>query len=461
MKLSKLTLSLLFAVSASGLVGCQTLNSKSLGQPDANIPAAFAAGSAGASNAVILQGYQKFFNQPELVSVITLALEHNRDVESALLNIERAKNLYQISQNNQLPTLDGHAGYSRGEQLGMNQPTSSSNLSVGVTSYELDFFGKTKNLKEAALNQYLASDEAMQTVQINLIGEISKAWLAMAYHQDQHEIARNTMLLQAKSYDLNKKKFQAGVISEVAVRQSETLMHAAEEDMLTIQTTIKQDQNLINLLAGTSIPEALLPKAKVLHVSSADLNQVGLPSDLLINRPDLKQAEFQLAAAGANINVARAKLFPSISLTGSAGFASTDLSDLFDKGVWSFGPQIDMPIFDYGTRKKNLAISKINYEIRLAEYEKSIQTAFKEVNDVLVFRASIDSRVKAQQQLVQASQVTYNLAQARFKAGIDSYLNVLDAHRSLYTAQQALSELQLQKVSSEVDLYKTLGGGLS
>ena len=458
---SKLTLSLMFAVSASGLVGCQTLNSKSLSQPDANIPAAFAAGSAGASNAVILQGYQKFFNQPELVSVITLALENNRDVESALLNIERAKNLYQISQNNQLPTLDGHAGYSRGEQLGMNKPASSSNLSVGVTSYELDFFGKTKNLKEAALNQYLASDEAMQTVQISLIGEVSKAWLAMAYHQDQYEIARNTMLLQAKSYDLNKKKFQVGVISEVAVRQSETLMHAAEEDMLTIQTQIKQDQNLINLLAGTSVPEALLPKVKVLQVTSSDLNQVGLPSDLLINRPDLKQAEFQLAAAGANINVARAKLFPSISLTGSAGFASTDLSDLFDKGVWSFGPQIDMPIFDYGTRKKNLAISKIDYEIRLAEYEKSIQTAFKEVNDVLVFRASIDSRVKAQQQLVQASLVTYNLAQARFKAGIDSYLNVLDAHRSLYAAQQALSHLQMQKVSSEVDLYKTLGGGLS
>lgn len=461
MKLSKLTLSVLLVVSTSGLLGgCQTLNSNSLSQPDANLPAAYATGSAEQTDAVILQGYQQFFNQPELVAVIKIALENNRDVEAALLNIERARNLYQISKNNQLPTIGANGSFSRGEQLGMNQPESASQLSVGITAYELDFFHKTKSLKEVALNQYLASDQAMQTVKISLISEVSKAWLAMAFHQDQYGIAQQTMQLQKSAYDLNQKKFKAGVFSEVAVRQSETLMHQAEEDMLAIQTQIKQDQNLINLLAGSSVSESLLPKAKVLQVTSTDLNQVGLPSDLLTHRPDLKHAELQLAAAGANIQVARAKLFPSITLTGSAGFASTDLSDLFDKGVWSFGPQIDMPIFDYGTRKKNLAISKIDYEIRLAEYEKSIQTAFKEVNDVLVFRESIDSRVHAQQQLVEASQVTYRLAQARFKVGVDSYFNVLDAQRGLYAAQQSLSDLQMQMVSSEVDLYKSLGGGL-
>jgi multidrug efflux system outer membrane protein len=246
------------------------------------------------------------------------------------------------------------------------------------------------------------------------------------------------------------------------VRQAQISVETARNDVANYKTQIAQAQNLLNLLVGQPVPQNLLPQQQVTRITQQNALSAGLPSDLLNNRPDVKAAEYQLSAAGANIGAAKAQLFPTISLTGSAGYASTDLSDLFKSGnaLWSIGPSINMPIFDWGTRKANVKISETDQKIALANYEKSVQSAFREVNDALATRANIGDRLTAQRRLVEATNTTYKLSNARFRAGIDSYLTVLDAQRSAYSAEQGLLLLQQANLNSQVELYKTLGGGL-
>ncbi|MEG0828793.1 MAG: efflux transporter outer membrane subunit, partial [Acinetobacter sp.] len=219
---------------------------------------------------------------------------------------------------------------------------------------------------------------------------------------------------------------------------------------------------LLNLLVGQQVPANLLPNQRVTRVTKTNTLSAGLPSDLLNNRPDIRTAEYQLSAAGANIGAAKARMFPTISLTGSAGYASTDLSDLFKSGafIWSVGPSLDIPIFDWGTRKANIKISETDQQIALSDYEKSIQSAFREVNDALAVRQNIGDRLSAQKRLVEATNTTYKLSNARFRAGIDSYLTVLDAQRASYAAEQGLLLLEQANMNNQVEVYKTLGGGL-
>jgi len=287
--------------------------------------------------------------------------------------------------------------------------------------------------------------------------------LDYAFAHAQLKLAEQTLATQLNAYQLNQKRFDAGTDSEIPLRQAQISVETARHDAANYQTQVLQAQNLLNLLVGQQFPVHLLPQQPIKNISTNAVLSTGLSSDLLNNRPDLKLAEYQLHETGANITVAKAALFPSIRLTGSAGYASTQLSDLFKSGngIWSIGPSLDLPIFDWGTRQANLKISKIEQQIALSNYEKSIQSAFKEVNDSLATRAYMDERITAQQRLVDAANRNYKLSNTRFRAGIDSYLSVLDAQRSHYAAEQSLLLLEQARLNNQIELYKVLGGGLT
>ncbi|NCI77546.1 multidrug efflux RND transporter AdeIJK outer membrane channel subunit AdeK [Acinetobacter kanungonis] len=443
---------------ALALTACQSMRGP---EPvaQANIPQGYTASASGTS--VAEQGYKDFFADPRLVQVIEMALANNRDLRTATLNIQRAQQTYQITENNQLPTIGASGSILRQDTLS-TKPSTTYNVGLGVTAYELDFWGRVRSLKDNALDSYLATQSSRDATQISLIGQVAQAWLSYSFANANLKLADQTLKAQLESYNLNKKRFDVGIDSEVPVRQAQISVETARNDVANYKTQVAQAQNLLNLLVGQAVPENLLAKQPVTQVTQSAAIGAGLPSDLLNNRPDVRTAEYQLSAAGANIGAAKAQLYPTISLTGTAGYASTDLSDLFKSGafVWSLGPSLDIPIFDWGTRKANVKISEIDQKIALSNYEQTIQTAFREVNDALATRENIGDRLAAQKRLVEATNTTYKLSNARFRAGIDNYLTVLDSQRSAYAAEQSLLLLKQADLNNQVELYKTLGGGV-
>ena len=448
---------------ALSLAACQSMRGP---EPVVNtaIPESFASYSNASGTSIAEQGYKDFFADPRLLQVIDMSLANNRDLRTAALNIQKAQQQYQISENNQLPTIgaSGSAVRQVTPTRDPNNPYSTYQVGLGLTSYELDFWGRVRSLKDAALDSYLATQSARDATQISLISQITQTWLNYSYASAQLKLANQTLKVQQDSFNLNKKRFDVGIDSEIPLRQAQISVETARNDVANYKTQIAQAQNLLNLLVGQTVPQNLLPQQQISQITKQSALSAGLPSDLLNNRPDIKAAEYQLSAAGANIGAAKAQLYPTISLTGSAGYASTDLSNLFKAGnaAWSIGPNISLPIFDWGTRKANIKISETDQKIALANYEKSVQSAFREVNDALATRANIGDRLTAQRRLVDATNTTYKLSNARFRAGIDSYLTVLDAQRSAYSAEQGLLLLQQANLNNQVELYKTLGGGL-
>lgn len=445
---------------ALALTACQSMRGP---EPvaQANIPEqGYLTNTAGPS--IAEQGYKDFFADQRLLQVLDLALANNRDLRTSTLNIQRAQQQYQITQNNQLPTIGASGGVLRQDTLNTNGAMTTYNVGLGVTAYELDFWGRVRSLKDNALDTYLATSSARDATQIALVGQVAQAWLSYSFANANLKLADQTLKAQLESFNLNKKRFDVGIDSEVPVRQAQISVETARNDVANYKTQIAQAQNLLNLLVGQQVPANLLPNQRVTRVSKTNTLSAGLPSDLLNNRPDIRTAEYQLSAAGANIGAAKARMFPTISLTGSAGYASTDLSDLFKSGafIWSVGPSLDIPIFDWGTRKANIKISETDQQIALSDYEKSIQSAFREVNDALAVRQNIGDRLSAQKRLVEATNTTYKLSNARFRAGIDSYLTVLDAQRASYAAEQGLLLLEQANMNNQVEVYKTLGGGL-
>ena len=442
---------------ALALAACQSMRGP---EPvaQANIPQSYTASASGTS--VAAQGYKDFFADQRLVQVLDLALANNRDLRTAALNIQRAQQQYQITANNQLPTIGASGDVLRQDQ-GAGAQTRY-NVGLGVTAYELDFWGRVRSLKDNALDSYLTTASARDATQIALIGQVAQAWLNYSFANANLKLADQTLKAQLESYNLNKKRFDVGIDSEVPVRQAQISVETARNDVANYKTQIAQAQNLLNLLVGEQVPQSLLAKQRVTRITSNSTIGSGLPSELLNNRPDVRAAEYKLSAAGANIGAAKARLFPTISLTGSAGYASTDLGDLFKSGsfVWGVGPSIDLPIFDWGTRKANIKISETDQQIALSDYEKSVQSAFREVNDALAVRQNIGDRLSAQKRLVDATNTTYKLSNARFRAGIDSYLTVLDAQRTSYASEQGLLLLEQANLNNQVELYKTLGGGI-
>ena len=415
--------------------------------------------AATSGESIASQGWKNFFTDPQLKQLIQLGLDNNRDLRTAALNIDRARAQYQLSRSAQFPTV----GVTGGTQTTGNSSDNSTTYraGLGLTGYELDFWGRVANLKDQALQSFFATQSARSTVQISLISQIAQTYLALSFDQEQLKLAQQTLAAQKQSFDLNEKQFKVGIISLVPVKQAQISVENANLAIANYQTQIAQDRNALALLIGQSVPNELIPTGAVYQITASPRLPAGLPSDLLQHRPDIAQSEYKLKAAGANIAVARAAYFPSISLTGNVGYSSTSLSDLFKSGSfgWGIGPSINLPIFDGGSRKATLETASVDQKLALNAYEKSIQTAFREVADVLATRATLDDRLAAQNRLVNASQTNYNLSQSRFKAGVDNYVAVLVAQTSLYSAQQGQIALKQSALLSQVNLYTALGGG--
>lgn len=414
--------------------------------------------------------WKSFFHDERLRQVIGMALENNRDLRIALLNIEKARSQYRIQRADSLPSVDVQASQSASRSPASVSFAGESTVSrqyaaeVGFSSYELDLFGRIRSLQDEALETFISTAESQRSTRLSLIAEVAGSWLSLAADSELLALAQETLQSQRKTLALSEHLHALGAASGLDLAQVRTSVESARADVARYAAQVDEDRNALELVVGASVPEAFLPKKGALG-EAVLLAQIpaGLDSSVLLARPDVVSAEHALRAANANIGAARAAFFPTISLTASAGRSSDQLSDLFSGAnrSWSFMPSIQIPIFNAGGLRASLDVSKVERDIAVAEYEKSIQTAFREVADALSVRASMQERLAAQQALVQASSRAYQLADARYRLGADSYLDALDAQRSLYSAQQALISLSLTEATNRVTLYKVLGGGMS
>ena len=405
------------------------------------------------------QRWQSFYSDERLKGLIALGLQNNKDFESARLAIEKARAQYQITDINDLPRIDGNAGYSRARQRG--QTGDNYNVNLGLANYELDFWGKIASLKDQALQNFLSTTAAKDATQISLISNIAQSYANLSYSLAQLQLAEATVESREKSLFIANKRFEAGIDPKLPSLQSSASLENARLAVLRAQSSILKSRNALQFLVGGPIPTNLIPTPAVSNITSQQVFSAGLPSELLRYRPDVLQAEYNLKAAGANIEVARASYYPSISLASNVGLSSGSLNDLFKSGSvgWSFGPSVSVPIFDAGRLDANYEVAQIERKQTLAGYERSIQTAFREVSDVLATRATLGEQLEAQYRLQDNFEQTYQIADARFKAGIANYLDVLDAQRSLFSTQQGILDLELQKIISQIELYQVLGGG--
>jgi len=424
--------------------------------------------AANAATSVPEIAWQEFFVDPALRQVIATGLANNRDLRVALANIEQARAQYRVQRADLLPTIaaNGSATYARGSTAetlpGADRTSHIFSVNAGLSAFEIDLFGRVRNLTKAALEQYLATEEGARATRITLIAELASAYLTMAADQDQLRISQGTLESFRQSYDLTQAQFRLGVTSELEVRQAQTNYEQARYDIAALQTQIARDQNALNLLAGTTVTADLLPSGLGDRgFTLADL-PAGLSSDVLLRRPDVLQAEDRLKAQYANIGAARAAFFPQISLTAVAGTLSPALSGLFasGNGTWTVEPAATLPIFDFGRNAANLRYAKASRDAALAMYEKAIQTAFREVADALAQRGTIHEQIAARADRVTAATTAYRLSDARYRAGVDPFLTTLDAQRTLYGAQQDLIRTRLDAASNLVELYRALGGGL-
>jgi multidrug efflux system outer membrane protein len=455
-------------------------------------------------------GWREFFLEPRLRQVIETGVANNRDLRIAAGNVLQARAQLRSQRASFLPTvgLTGSATYTNnalgatgaaaggatagggsgtgtgtgtggtgtgtptggggtGAGAGSGISTGGSDLefyslNAGISNFELDLFGRVRNLARAAQEQVFASEEAQRSTRISLIAEIANAWLTMAADRDQLRVARQTLATFRQTFDLTSAQFRIGVGSELEVRQAETNFQAARNDIATLETRVAQDQNALNLLVGATVPAEQLPSSLGNAQVTLDALPSGLSSDVLLRRPDVLQAEHQLIAQNANIGAARAAFFPTISLTAAVGTISTALSGLFGGGSFTYtgSPGFSLPLFDGGRRQGDLEYARATREVAVASYERTIQTAFREVADALAQRGRIEEQVEAQTARSTAAGTAARLSEARFRAGVDSFLNTLDAQRTAYAAEQQLVATRLTRASNLVVLYRSLGGGV-
>ena len=428
-------------------------------------------------------GWRQFFPDPTLQRLITLALKNNPDLRVAVLNVQAAQAQYRIQRADLFPTVAA-SGFEEVEHfpagvLGVSSPSSSGSsgastpvpggttlhlfqAGVGFTSYELDLFGKIRSLNHAALEQYFGSEETRRSSQLTLVAEVASAYLAVLADETILKVTRDTLESQTASYNLTKHSLDAGTTTELALRQAATTVDTARANLAAYTRQAEQDRNALMLLIGVPLPEDINFSTDLSAETVAAELPVGVPSEVLTRRPDVMAAEHQLIAANADIGAARAAFFPSITLTGNYGTASTRLSGLFKPGsqAWTFEPQISVPIFAGGANVANLDLSKIEKNVNIAQYEKTLQSAFREVDDALAARGTLDEQLAAQRALQDDAAESYRLAEMRFRNGVDSFLPVLTAQQSLYSAQQAVVSLELLRLQNMATLYKALGGGM-
>jgi len=403
--------------------------------------------------------WQRFFADPRLKRLIELALASNRDLRVAVLNIEQARAIYQIRRADELPSIGVGASASRAA-IGTGVATIYS-VGFAVASYELDLFGRVHDLSEAALAQYFAVAENRKAVQISLVASVANAYLTLLADDDQLRVTRDTLTTRDESNRINKLRFDNGAASELDYRQAESQLEGAKAALAQALRQRALDENALQLLVGQPLPADLPPPLPLGAEQIASDVPAGLPSELLERRPDIRAAERQLLAANANIGAARAAFFPRISLTANLGTASGDLSGLFKSGSFAFtgSAQLLQPIFDYGRNQANLDAARVSFDIAVAQYEGSLQSSFREVADALAGRATLGEQLRAQAAQTNALAITYRLADLRYRAGAASYLEALDAQRSLFVSQLSLVQTQALQLQNMVALYRALGGG--
>jgi multidrug efflux system outer membrane protein len=441
-------------------------------RPEAPVPAEWPNGPAYASVQPATAapeapdlGWQEFFTDPNLLTLIGTALEDNRDLRLAALNVERAWALYGIQRAELLPTVDATASGNLQRYPGGISPTGTATtveqyrVHLGVLAWEPDFFGRIRSFNERALQEYFATVQARRSVQILLVSSVANAYLVLAADRESLALAQTTLQTQQSVYRLVKRRYDQGLTPELDLFRAQTQVDTARREVIRFTQQVAQDENALTLLLGTTVRGELLP-ADLSNVAPPKEISAGVSSEVLLRRPDVLRAESLLKAANADIGAARAAFFPRITLTGTAGVASNELSGLFasGSGAWTFVPQAVLPIFDPRIWS-GLKITKVQQEIAVTEYQRAIQTAFREVADALAVQGTVGQEVAAQQSLVDAEAETYRLSTVRYEKGIDSYLGVLDAQRSLYVAQQVLVGLHLAELVNQVRLYAVLGGG--
>jgi multidrug efflux system outer membrane protein len=451
-------------------------------RPEAPVPASWTDQAQPSNNTTPAArvGWREFFPDKNMQRLIEMALANNRDLRVAALNVQATQAQYRIQRSDLFPTIAATGleeiekyptGVSAAQGTGgtgsAGVSTNGSTIrffeaGVGFTSYEIDLFGRIRSLNHEAFEKYLSSEETRRSTQLTLIAQVVSAYLTVLADETILKVTRETLKSQQDSYDLTKRSLDAGTTTALAFRQAATTVDTARSNLAQYNRQAAQDRNALMLLLGGPIPTDIAFDIDLGAVNlSADL-PAEVPSQVLTSRPDVLAAEHTLIAANADIGAARAAFFPSITLTGQYGTASTQLSGLFKAGssAWSFAPQITLPIFTGGKNKASLDLSKIEKDINIAQYEKALQTAFREVDDALSARQTLDEQLAAQRALLEDTSQSYELANLRFKNGVDSFLPVLDAQRALYSAQQSVINLELIRLQNMATLYKALGGGM-
>ena len=454
-------LTLAIALMAAGCAGLQP----KLPAADAGIPAQLPVAAAGTATAdgdtdVADIGWRAFFRDPVLQDLIAQALEHNRDLRVAVLNVERARAQYRIQRADRLPSVDASAQMRRG---GGDALPVSENYSAGfgLAAFELDLFGRVRNLSEAGRQRYFAQVENRQAAQISLVAEVATAYLGLNANRELQQLAEQTVRSREQALALDRKRHQAGAISALELSQAETQLESARAEAARIAGSAAQAGNALDLLVGKPVSAGLTAVALDDAATGLLPLPAELPSSVLLRRPDIRAAENTLRAANADIGAARAAFFPSISLTGAAETASPALSGLFDAGTrsWSFVPKLNLPIFQGGRLLANLSLSKADRDIALAGYERAIQAGFRDVSDALALTGTLARQRQAQEALVAAAERADSLAAARYRSGRDSHLVRLDAERTLFAARQGLVAVRLAEQGNRISLYRVLGGG--
>lgn len=455
--------STLVALAAAALLaGCSFIPTYE--RPAAPVPAAYGTGTAQESAAPA--AWQEYFAEPRLRQLIEVALTNNRDLRIAVLNIEQARATFQVRRADLYPTVGVAANASRAPAAGTGDLTNSFSVGLAISAWEIDFFGRIASLKEQALAQYLATEEGRNAAQVSLVAAVANGWLNLLADEELLELSRQTLASREESVRLTKLRLDSGVASELDYRQAQSLTQAARATLAQQQRQRALDENALALLLGQALPDSVrasLAGSKLADAPAMATLPAGLPSELLIRRPDIRQAEQQLIGANANIGAARAAFFPRIALTTQAGTASGELSGLFKSGSWGFtiAPSLLLPIFDAGRNQANLDSAQAGRAIAVAQYEKAIQTAFREVSDALAGQATLEDQAQAQRLQAEAETVRLQLADLRYRNGVASYLDLLDAQRSLFAIQQAVVQVRLAQLQNQVSLYRALGGGVS
>src|SRR5574344_2635668 len=454
-----------WTASALLLAGCSLV--PAYHRPAAPVPAHYAQSGAGETSPEVAApelAWQKYFTAPQLHQLIALALKNNRDLRVATLNLEKARAQFQIQRSAQLPQLAVQGNATRGNSQVDGELGTVLSAGLAIPAWELDFFGRIGSLKAQALAQYLATDEARKAYELALVASVAQAWLTLVADQELLQLSQRTLQTRQASLDLIRLRWETGVASELDYRQAQSLTEGARASYAQQQRQQALNLNALALLLGQDVPESIRAELQDLRLErTAPMTDIpaGLPSALLTQRPDIRQAEQTLIAANANIGAARAAFFPSISLTGQYGSVSSELSGLFKTGSWGFTTSagLNLPIFTAGRNLANLRTSQVNRDIAVAQYEKTIQTAVKEVSDTLASRDTLSEQARAQGAQAAAERRRLELADLRYRNGVASYLDLLDAQRALVALEQADIQTRLAQQLNQIQLYKALGGG--